>query len=386
MTTDTPATWEERFQTLVDQKARDVNTGVGEIPMCNNFCRYQIMYPSSEQSDKYVQGMHIQAASDVLHIDPTVTTTHEGPIAKTEPNPNKNLLTFNGGMGDGADVITYELFDIMIQAPSRAMYNNTRFPMEVSLVHKAVDKPIYLVVCTFMTPDDGTVPAYMQTPLHDTTVYKTLSTIANNFPSPGEAKAVPGIGGWSPRMFYPPPDKRAFFYWVDNWVDVKASGRVMYLVFPQQPLVVPESFFQTFVKTLVPKGLKGYETAHSARVPGAPPPLSIFFNQNQAPVSVQTQYKCEVITDLDKGQYQAKRAAEPKPKTTAAVAKPTTPQPPAGDGGLTTGEWVAIGFGIALLVAILIFAVLAWLRAKQAVKLESGGVTPPASIELQSPT
>lgn len=298
-------TWETRFTQMVDTKARDVNTGVGEIPFCNNLCRYEILYPKSDQKDKYIKGIYVHAKDDVLHIDPTVHTERDGPITRTVENKNKNYITFNGAQGEGAEPVTYELIDIIIQSPSRALFNGTRYPMEVCLLHKAVDKDLYLVVCNFMTPDSNSSNDSLQETLKKTTIYNMFEMISEDFPSSGTSLGIKAAQDkqWSPRIFYPPPDKRSFFYWVDNWIDPKASGRVLYVVFPKAPAVIPDKFFNLFVNTLVTKGHTGYTRLLNASLPEEAPPMSMFYNKNEQTQPVQTEYKCEVVTDLDINKY-----------------------------------------------------------------------------------
>lgn len=277
------STWADRYKNLLQANAQQATLEANGATICQNRCTFKIQYVKSDKN--YIQGMFTTTDSQVLHIDPTVDVVDDE--KKTRDEKAQNYFLFNGSSEEGAVEQKYKLIDIFFQAPSKIVSKDScpteRCPMEVCLVHQSLDKKRFLLVTVLLVNETAGSTK--------TKLYDLLSLMGKNFPDKQSQGSLKGVSSWTPSLFLPPEDQRAFFYWLDKEQDPQAPGNTLNLVF-QTPLVVPNVFFDAFM-TLFANGVTEF-TAQS-NTPAPKTPNVWFYNEMVGIEKTPTQWKCTPI-------------------------------------------------------------------------------------------
>lgn len=285
-------TWETRYTKAINNKYRNFNVGndEGTYEICNIFCNFKI---SKLDEKDYIKGITATSSSNLLHINPIVDTqppqkglqavgVHTG---KTTNRSKKVYIKY--GFNDGV-MKNYELIDIFIQSPSKAVLAGKRYQMEVCLLFSTESKDRFLVVCI---PMEASPINTTDDPLQKNR-YTILMAIANDFPSKGKTYSIENAPNWDPRVFLPIKNEdNSSFY---TWVDPTTNNTVMYIQF-EHPIKVPYKFFESFATTLS----GGVNIANQATTLAAQKEyagLDIYYNENRPNSNITTVRSCEEKT------------------------------------------------------------------------------------------
>ena len=233
--------------------------------------------------------MYTTTDTQVLHVNPTVDVVDD--VKTTRDDKLQNYFLFNGSYEEGAVEQKYKLIDIFFQAPSKIVNKEScpseigRCPMEVCMVHQSLDQKRFLLVSVLLVNETSS------SNLEKTKLYDLLTLMGKNFPQKQSQGQLKGVVSWTPSLFFPPEDKRAFFYWLDKEQDPSAPGNTLHIVF-QTPQVVPDVFFEAFME-LFANGVTEFTAQSNAPAPKAPNVW--FYNEMVGLEKNPTQWKCTPV-------------------------------------------------------------------------------------------
>jgi hypothetical protein len=302
----TENTWEELYNQTFNNSSRNFAIGSEDntdktYALCSTFCDFK--FDKWSPSD-YIQGMSVMTSGNcMLRINPLVNTELESKNISelknivgltpgvTQDRTKKFTLYWNGDFTNKDPALSYntgglhnnyELEDIFIQAPSKFLFVNSRYDMEVGLVFRNEGRIVVMVTPIKVSPDNKEPDDLTQKGL-----YKTMMSLSEAIPVKDYPSAVPGVEGWTPRMFLPREDKRKFVRWTDA-----EDSRINYIVFysPDSALEVPYIFYQNFSNKLC--GGTGALT-RKAQAPAQKEPANTYIqlNENISPQPVEIKYK-----------------------------------------------------------------------------------------------
>lgn len=285
-------TWETRYTKAINNKYRDFNIGNDDATyeICNIFCNFKVTQLDKED---YIKGITATSSNNILHINPLVDTDPPQKglqavgVNTGETKTREKKVYIKYGFNNGI-MKTYELIDIFIQSPSKAVLAGKRYQMETCLLFSTDERDIFLVVCipmeasTINTTDD---------PLQKNR-YTILTAIANDFPSKGKTYSIQNAPNWDPRVFLPIKNEdNSSFY---TWNDPTTNNTVMYIQF-EHPIKVPYKFFETFANTLS-GSVKIANEATTLAPQKEHADINIYYNENRSNSDIRTVQKCEEKT------------------------------------------------------------------------------------------
>lgn len=304
-------TWDSVFTQTFGNNSRDFTIKSGKdttvpVKICNSFCNFQI---KDWEFKQYITGMSVTGAKNLLRINPAVDTAPppkglEGTATRTGKTTKRTadqsfevywngdfnstspaFTYFTGGKHDG-----YSLVEIFIQAPSKFLYMDRRYDMEVGLVFQNKKNSRKVIMVTPMTkaasekaPTDPTLKGF----------YETMVKMSHSIPPDGDTHSVEGVEMWTPRMFLPRKGKQKFIRWTDA-----EDAKLNYIVFfsPESALPVPPGFYNNFVHELAGGTMN---MSRMKATPGKRMPSNTFLevNENIPAVDVQIRTECKEVVD-----------------------------------------------------------------------------------------